>query len=76
MKDKRCFAMGKTGRCRALIAKGRPSCGECPFYKPISKNQQDLNAALARLRSLPEEQQADIAEKYYRGTLPKRGVIV
>ena len=61
-----CFAMNENDKCTALsggICKGT-SCG---FYKTEEEYQKSLEKAHERLRKLPEQQQMDIAGRYYGG---------
>lgn len=60
-----CFAM-KDDKCTVLsggICKGT-SCG---FYKTMEEHHQSIQKADERLRSLPDYQQKDIADRYYGG---------
>ena len=68
----RCFA--KHGNaCKALTVPC-PGYTECPFYKPRWKQEEGIEKADARLRSLPFDKQEEIALKYYDGKKPWRGV--
>ena len=65
-----CFARKKNG-CSALET-GCPGFSECAFYKTRKQQNESLERAHARLRSLPADQQAHISEAYYFGTMPWR----
>lgn len=61
-----CFAMNENDKCTVLsggICKGT-SCG---FYKTKEEYRKSLEKAHERLRKLPEQQQMDIADRYYGG---------
>lgn len=67
--NERCFAMQHGGQCGAL--KGRcPGYAGCGFYKPVWKQKKEVCRLRYRFRSLPEETQYTIAEKYFGGRMP------
>ncbi|WP_320952323.1 hypothetical protein [Hungatella effluvii] len=60
-----CFAICENRYCGVL---GRPCSGKsCGFHKTKKEQEESLEKANARLRSLPEYQQEAIAVKYYGG---------
>lgn len=68
--DEKCFGQGYSGRCGIL---GRGPCGgheQCGFYKPRWLYDRGQREAYARLRQLPTDQQAYIADRYYGGLMP------
>ncbi len=58
-----CFAY-KRNSCTALKVK---QCEGCSFYKPKEQFELDQQKALERIRTLDEEKQQHIFEKYYGG---------
>jgi len=68
-----CFSLGKDGGCCALNVKACLGRGNCPFFKTYRKRNHDWKAAWARLCTLPEETQSEIAAKYHGGRMPWRG---
>ena len=71
--NEKCFAMHKGNVCGALTVKSCLGYGRCPFYKPRWMFEHDRDRLNVKLRSLPEVQQQDIADKYYNGNRPWRG---
>jgi hypothetical protein len=72
-----CFAINEKGECKALdtgkyhdkkcICTGSETCA---FYRSAQEHRASCDAANARLRSLPNEQQIAIAETYFCGWQP------
>ena len=58
--------------CKVLEG-GCPGALECPFYKTKDRLWLERCRAFDRIRSLTDEQQIAIAEKYYLGKMPWRG---
>lgn len=73
MNDK-CFALRDRGVCSALSG-NCPGYTACAFYKPKRQHQADQRRASARLRRLPLRTQQRIAETYFSGEMPWRGVM-
>lgn len=73
MNDK-CFAQRPGGVCIAAIGVC-PGYGACPFYKTKRQHREGRRQANGRIRRLPAEIQAKIANKYYDGDMPWRGEI-
>ena len=73
--EEKCFAVTAKRKCKLL------KCGECsgnydrcPFYKPRWMADRDTRKRLYRISQLPEEQQAHIAQRYYHGKMPWKGI--
>lgn len=63
MKQEQCFAYFR-GECRALKIIG---CEDCVFCKAKEQLKEERKLVKKRLRSLSQEQQVYIYEKYYGG---------
>ncbi|MCM1222082.1 MAG: hypothetical protein NC548_47195 [Lachnospiraceae bacterium] len=61
-----CFAMNDRGKC-GVLGTGVCQGSGCGFHKTKEEQEQSLERARERLRSLPEHQQDAIADKYYGG---------
>ena len=61
-----CFAMNENGKC-TILSGGICEGTSCGFHKTEKEQGESLKKASARLRSLPESQQEDIADRYYGG---------
>lgn len=61
-----CFAMNENGKC-AILSGGNCEGKSCGFHKTEKEQAESLEKASARLCSLPESQQEDIADRYYGG---------
>ena len=61
-----CFAMNDRGKC-SILGSGMCQGSSCGFHKTKEEQEQSLEKARERLRSLPEHQQDAIADKYYGG---------
>ena len=64
--DKKKTKGGEAFFCAAMeteVCQGKA----CPFYKPKKQAEKERLRALERLRSLPEEQQKKIRDKYGLG---------
>lgn len=44
----------------------------CSFHQTLEQLLESREKAAARLRTLPEDEQAYISDKYYRGKMPWR----
>ena len=64
--NKKCYFSGNN--CRALVIEDCPS--NCSFFQTPEEAKARKAKANARLRSLPDEKQKAIAEKYYSGEMP------
>lgn len=69
-----CFAKRPRGACAAIeTGLNKNSClGDegCTFYQSRAEACASKNAALERIATLPDDVQAHIAEKYYKGKTP------
>lgn len=69
-----CFAKMPLGECKALYTgrhKNRCSGVEgCKFFKSVADMAASEKAKMERLKTLPEEHQYFIADKYYSGKMP------
>jgi hypothetical protein len=70
--NERCFLLRRKDGCGALSVKICPGLGRCSFFRTRWAHEEDLEAANARLRALPEQVQQDIAWGYYKGRMPWR----
>ena len=72
-KDPKCFALSSNKlKCRAL--EQMYCCGymNCPFYKPMWKQEEEIEESYERFRRMTEAEQRSIANKYYDGEMPWR----
>lgn len=71
--NEKCFAMRGNNVCGALVVKGCPGYGRCPFYKPMWMFKRDRDRMNVKLCALSESRQQDIADKYHNGETPWKG---
>ena len=67
--DRECFAERDGSLCDAT-EDGLCLTYDCPFYTTEKQHRQSVEQAYARIRGLPQEQQDQISEKYYKGRKP------
>ena len=69
--DHNCFALKEDSSCNALSVE---ECigSTCSFYKTIEQYNESCKNADARVASLNEEKQRELAVKYYNGKMPWR----
>ena len=75
--NQNCFAKNTRNGCRALVIKECLGKDKCNFFKTKEEQQESLENAYARIRTLNETTQLDIAENYYLKSQPwnKKGDI-
>ena len=64
-KDRKCYVVESKYYCRGQHE-------QCPFYKTEAQYSDEIIKCSSRLKSLPAETQAYIADKYFNGKYPWR----
>lgn len=71
----RCAALRDDGECGALSFERCQGYKRCSFYRTNSEQALSNIEGNERLNALPDEQQREIADKYYSGKMPWKPII-
>ena len=64
IKEEKCFAKNKHGKCELLLKYIKKDCATCGFFKTKEEFEEGREKALERLKTLNVATRRYIAEKY------------